>query len=199
MLRCNRSWCNLQHALHATLQSFFLILPTRCWCYAATVLLATSNTLFMLQWQCNLWSQNAERIKPFAWKCGPQSRRAHPHSVSWTWKDCLLHRCHWCSMLRMKRLHSQEFVFSQPRFVALLQKLAMEVHKLSCQFSKKKILQTLKRLFWEKGCKMARVAWADENELALWQNAKTSKQWIQNLGSQAMPKSSFHRSATLIF
>ena len=40
---------NIQHALDATLWHFFLQHLTRSWCYAVTLLLATSNTLLMLR------------------------------------------------------------------------------------------------------------------------------------------------------
>ena len=87
---------------------------------------------------CNLLPQNVERTKPYAWNCSAQSGRVHTHSVSWTWEGYLSHRYHWCCMVSIKRLNSQQLVFSQPRFVAVLQKLAMEVHKPSCQLAEKK-------------------------------------------------------------
>ena len=61
-----------------------------------------------------------------------------PCNLQHALENYLSHRYDWCCMVRIERLHSQQFVFSQPRFVAVLQKLAMEAHKPSCQLAEKK-------------------------------------------------------------
>ena len=122
------------------------------WSCGAHVKSKTNNAIIG-RW-CNLLPQNVERAKPYAWKCSLPGR-VHPHSVLWTWGGYLLHRYHWCCMvsIKSKRLHSAQFVFSQPRFVAVLQKLAMEVHKPSSQLAEEKTLETLNRISWEKAAR----------------------------------------------
>ena len=162
MLRCYRSFCNLQHALDATLLPFL----KKCGSFDHVAHMSNRKRTMLLTDGATCYPKMSKELNLiYAWKCSAQSGRVHTHSVSWTWEGYLSHRYHWCCMVSIKRLHSQQFVFSQPRFVAVLQKLAMEVHKPSCELAEK-TLETLKRIFWEKAARR-QALWADENELAL--------------------------------
>ena len=147
MLRCYRSSCNFQHALDATLLQFVLFTPTRSWCYAATVFHVTSNTHLILQ-----TDTLDATLLPFFLQLPTRS-----------WFDA-------ATVLRTK-IHTQQFILSQAQFVAVLQKLAMEVHKHSCQLAEKNLEDLETHLLW-KSCRMASVTWADEMS---WYYGKTRK------------------------
>ena len=150
MLRCYRSSCNFQHALDATLLPSFV-------CF--------SNTHLMLRcyrFPCHFYHALDSTdtldatLLPFFLQLPTRS-----------WFDA-------ATVLRTK-IHTQQFILSQAQFVAVLQKLAMEVHKPSCQLAEK-TLKTLKRIFCEKA-----AGWQALHEPMKWAGTMVRRENVQTI------------------
>ena len=76
----------------------------------------------------------------------------HLHGVGWGGVEWAWSGNNWCCMVCIKKLHSQHFVLTKPRFTALCKVLAMEVCKPQCHNLQKNTIEALKRIFWRKKC-----------------------------------------------